>query len=199
MRPFTLSTSAIALTLFSVIAGAQPERRQTTSNECTKPAVRKEWRDLDATTQQNYIAAVKCLRTKPSTVNLNEGATLYDDFTTVHLRLASQIHFVAQFLPWHRWFVHLYETALQDCGYNGNAVYWDWTRDAGPNVVNSPIFDPVTGFGGTGRNISERSPVATGPFVNFTVLVHSGYWEWQGKSYNQPHYLERKHVLFLSP
>jgi hypothetical protein len=81
----------------------------------------------------------------------------------------------------------LYETALKECGYTGNAIYWDWTRvrlailharlnpdinqctlqDAGPNVVNSPLFDPVTGFGGTGTNVNERSPIATGPFVNF--------------------------------
>lgn len=180
--------SAVSATPKSILTGRQDTNATA---GCSNPAVRKEWRDLDAAAQQGYISAVKCLATKPAVVNNNEGATLYDDFATVHLQLRKQIHFVAQFLPWHRWFVHLYETALKDCGYDGSAVYWDWTRDAGPNVVNSPIFDPVTGFGGTGTNITERSPIATGPFVNFTVMVYAGYWDWQGQYYDRPHYLER--------
>ncbi|CCO33139.1 hypothetical protein BN14_07210 [Rhizoctonia solani AG-1 IB] len=110
------------------------------------------------------------------------------------MMLADRIHFVAQFLPWHRCrFVHLYETALKECGYTGNAIYWDWTRDAGPNVVDSPVFDPVTGFGGTGTNITERSPIATGPFVNFTVMAYADYFGG-GKYYDRPHLLERNFI-----
>ncbi|CAE6466206.1 unnamed protein product [Rhizoctonia solani] len=115
------------------------------------------------------------------------------------MMLTDEIHFVAQFLPWHRWFVSVYEIALKECGYTGNAIYWDWTRasqtqlDAGPNVVNSPIFDPVTGFGGTGTNITTRSPIATGPFVNFTVMTYADYFGG-GKYYDRPHYLERNFI-----
>ncbi|CAE6417122.1 unnamed protein product [Rhizoctonia solani] len=169
------------------------EPRTNTATHCSTPAVRKEWRDLDRTTQQGYISAVKCLATKPARVNNNTGATLYDDFATVHMRLGEEIHFVAQFFPWHRWFVHLYETALKECGYVGSATYWDWTKDAEPNVPNSPVFDPVTGFGGTGTNITTRSPIATGPFVNFTVMAYAENWPQSGDGlyYNRPHYLER--------
>ncbi|KEP45490.1 tyrosinase tyrosinase: common central domain protein [Rhizoctonia solani 123E] len=130
------------------------------------------------------------LSVQPARINSYPGATLYDDFATVHMSVFERIHFVAQFFPWHRWFVHLYETALKDCGYDGNAIYWDWTRDAGLHVVDSPIFDPVTGFGGTRINVTIPSPVATGPFVNFTVVAYSDYSAH--KDYGRPHYLERQ-------
>ncbi|EUC62652.1 tyrosinase tyrosinase: common central domain protein, partial [Rhizoctonia solani AG-3 Rhs1AP] len=126
-------------------------------------------------------------------INSYPGATLYDDFATVYMTMENTFLYVAQILPWNRWFVHLYETALKDCGYDGNAIYWDWTRDAGLHAVDSPIFDPVTGFGGSGTNISMPSPVATGPFVNFTVVVYGDYSG--SKDYGRPHYLERQ---FLS-
>ncbi|KAH7334556.1 hypothetical protein B0J17DRAFT_111773 [Rhizoctonia solani] len=200
MRASLIGLYLSALVVASASPGSQPHKRQGTiangTKSCSKPAVRKEWRDLDPMTQQSYISAVKCLATKPALVNNNTGATLYDDFATVHMKLSDQIHFVAQFLPWHRWFVNLYETALKECGYNGNAIYWDWTRDAGPNVVNSPIFDPVTGFGGTGTNITTRSPIATGPFVNFTVIAYADYLGG-GKYYDRPHYLERNFITML--
>ncbi|KAF8683253.1 Common central domain of tyrosinase [Rhizoctonia solani] len=195
MRSSVLNLFLSALTVVSATSSHRLLGRQNSTGDggCSSPAVRKEWRDLDPAVQQNYISAVKCLATKPARVNGYSGATLYDDFATVHMMLADRIHFVAQFLPWHRWFVHAYEGALKECGYTGSAVYWDWTRDAGPNVVNSPIFDPVTGFGGTGTNITERSPVATGPFVNFTVVTYADYFGG-GKYYDRPHFLERNFI-----
>ncbi|KAI1845200.1 hypothetical protein JX266_008747 [Neoarthrinium moseri] len=39
-------------------------------NECTQPAVRREWRVLAEQEKVDYIAAVKCLTTKPSKVGL---------------------------------------------------------------------------------------------------------------------------------
>jgi len=64
------------------------------------------------------------------------------------------IHFVGFFLPWHRLYVAAYEKALrEECFYQGGQPYWDWTLDAN-NFVNSPIFDPFTGFGGNGKNIT---------------------------------------------
>ncbi|KEP49975.1 tyrosinase tyrosinase: common central domain protein [Rhizoctonia solani 123E] len=203
-----MRASVLALSLFGVVTVSASSGDRLSKHQepvancrpvCANPAIRKEWRDLDRTTQQNYISAVKCLTTKPARINNYPGATLYDDFATVHMSVFKRIHFVAQFFPWHRWFVHLYETALKDCGYDGNAIYWDWTRasrlslmfsDAGLHVVDSPIFDPVTGFGGTGTNVTKPSPIATGPFANFTVVAYSDYSGH--KDYGRPHYLERQ-------
>jgi tyrosinase len=136
---------------------------------CTAPEKRLEWRQLDIDNQRQYIEAVKCLKSKPSTLGL--ATTLYDDFPYVHAHLDQTIHSVAMFLPWHRYFVHLYEESLRECGYKGPMSYWDWTLDVA-DVSGSSIWDSETGFGSNGvPNESEtnqwgypRNCVPEGPF-----------------------------------
>lgn len=37
---------------------------------------------------------------------------------------ASQAHETAAFLPWHRYFIHVYENALrEECAYSGHLTY----------------------------------------------------------------------------
>ncbi|TXB99039.1 hypothetical protein FocTR4_00013439 [Fusarium oxysporum f. sp. cubense] len=85
------------------------------SKSCENPTKRVEWREFDDAARQQYTDAVLCLSTKPSRLGLN--TTLYDDFPYVHAHLGKQIYSVASFLPWHRYFVHVYEGALKECGY----------------------------------------------------------------------------------
>ena len=54
---------------------------------CVRPAIRREWRTLSETDQQEYITAVQCLATKPS--KLRNNGTLYDDFPQVHKTLSA--------------------------------------------------------------------------------------------------------------
>jgi tyrosinase len=88
----------------------------------------------------------------------------------------------------------VYENALRDeCGYKGAQPYWDWSLDVpengGAQFNASPVFDPVTGFGGNGANgsvptvgipppglIGEPlgSCINNGPFANFTVILDPG-------------------------
>jgi hypothetical protein len=49
---------------------------------CGKEAVRIEWRGLTTPQKHDYIAAVQCLKTRPSRIGMNH--TLYDDFPFVH-------------------------------------------------------------------------------------------------------------------
>ena len=71
------------------------------------------------------------------------------------------------FLLRHRYFVASYEKALRDeCFYPGAQPYWDWTLDSN-DFPNSPIFDPLTGFGGNGKNITvdpTTLPISS-PFI----------------------------------
>lgn len=53
---------------------------------CTEPTLRREWRSLDRAEKENYITAVKCLKTISSQLSLNQ--TLYDDFPWVHKRFS---------------------------------------------------------------------------------------------------------------
>ncbi|KAF9871307.1 hypothetical protein CkaCkLH20_11228 [Colletotrichum karsti] len=142
---------------------------------------RVEWRELSQTAQADYIKAVQCLDGLPSKIGLETSR--YNDFPYVHAHLNLQIHFVAQFLPWHRYFIHIYETALrEECGYTGPMTYWDWTLDS-EDMSKSPVFsnDTTRGFGGNGLNGGLTSPsrpnplvmcVTDGAFGNFTVSYY---------------------------
>ncbi|KAI1845478.1 hypothetical protein JX265_012423 [Neoarthrinium moseri] len=166
------------------------------STACTDPAVRVEWRTLTTVERAEYITAVKCLATKPSILGLN--STLYDDFPWVHSQLNLDIHFVAQFLPWHRVFLQQYENALRSaCGYSGLMPYWDWTQDA-YRLPYSPLLDPspnatAFSFGGNGAGECGFVPptrpnpllccITSGPFVDLRPKYFNNY--------EQPHCLNR--------
>ncbi|TIC90617.1 Tyrosinase ustQ [Colletotrichum higginsianum] len=160
--------------LASAFIGVVVSAPLTQNIHCQNPAVRQEWRLLPKETQQSYVDAVKCLKTKPSRIGRNLTTTLYDDFPYIHAHLDTSIHFVASFLPWHRYFVHVYEKALQDCGYIGVAPYWDWTLDVA-NVSTSTIWDAESGFGGNGLrpypsgSDAEQNCVQDGPFKDLRV------------------------------
>jgi len=66
--------------------------------------------------------------------------------------------------------VAVYEQQLRACGYSGAQPYWDWTLDTQDpsKFAKSPMFDPVTGFGGNGAfipgNVSNPAPgLSVGP------------------------------------
>ncbi|KXJ87917.1 hypothetical protein Micbo1qcDRAFT_178566 [Microdochium bolleyi] len=150
--PFVAAASAAVLPTVSVNSAA-----------CVSPTKRVEWRELSAADQEGYIAAVKCLTTKPSRIGL-EKSTLYDDFPYVHFQLSNYIHGGAPFLPWHRYFTHVYFEALAECGYTGPGTYWDWTQDsAGLRFSSVMSTDPKRGFGGDGSTSrTEPSPDPSG-------------------------------------
>ncbi|KAK8043751.1 Di-copper centre-containing protein [Apiospora phragmitis] len=120
MKFLSMPTAAGAIAPAVALPTTQP--RET----CTNPAKRVEWRQLSAADQQSFINAVLCLKTKPSKMGLN--TTLYDDFPYVHFNYNTYIHGSAPFLPWNRYFVHVYNNALREGGYEGPGTC-DWTQD----------------------------------------------------------------------
>ena len=137
IKNLLVSLSTLSALLSTCLAAPAAEARAT----CTNPILRKEWSAATAGERSSYLNAVLCLAKKPSRIGLT--TTLYDDFAYVHNQLnlhskllksmsgihgsgfANQkfiVHGVAQFLPWHRYFIHVYEAALKDCGYTGVAM-----------------------------------------------------------------------------
>ncbi|KAF4568167.1 hypothetical protein EYR40_010436 [Pleurotus pulmonarius] len=166
--------SCLLLASLSIyVALATPDVAKDSSNRCRKVLVRKEWRTLSAQDKARYIGAVKCLQALPARTNFTGVRTRFDDFQALHVSLVLEIHLVGQFLPWHRRMLHVYEKALrEECGYTGAQPYWDWTRDAdnATSVADSPIFDPVFGFGGNGIDV----PGYAGLFGNLSIPGWTG-------------------------
>lgn len=165
-----------------VTASAIPATRADSA--CTNPAVRKEWRELTSAEKDEYLRAAVCLRELPKAKYAPYFAvtTRLDDLVYTHNSLNSDIHFVANFLPWHRWFVQLHEDLLRtECGFTGTQPYWDWSIDAdAKDMPNSPLFDPITGFGGDGKRTDSNEPgfqrcVVDGPFANTNLTLGMGW------------------------
>ncbi|KAF8802289.1 tyrosinase [Phlegmacium glaucopus] len=167
-----------------------------TNNKCKDLLQRREWRKLSNVEKANYIKAIKCLQSRPPRHQHIEAVkTRFDEFQALHIDVADRVHTTGHFLPWHRSFVRLYENALRDeCDYEGATPYWDWTQDVGQSTPfhNSPVFDPATGFGGTGVPGTYTLPkdeagtskffdpesfvgcVADGPFSSYTIRLGPG-------------------------
>ena len=155
---------------------------------------------LTKTERLDYIKAVKCLQSKPSRYpsTMVPGAkSRVDDFTATHINQTLTIHGTGNFLGWHRYYVWLYEQALQDeCGYKGtqpvraspplsshmptnnhHTQYWDWTITAESGLSTSPIFDgSETSMSGNGHPIPNQQPIETfaGPSDAPPVIIPAG-------------------------
>ncbi|GAP88742.1 putative tyrosinase central domain protein [Rosellinia necatrix] len=158
--------------------------------------VRKSWYNLSLPERKDYIDAVKCLREKPAVTeaSFSSGArNRIDDFAACHVNQTLFVHFSGWFLPWHRYFVWQYETALRDeCGYTGAQPYWDWSLYT-DDFSADPLFDGSEySLGGNGVYVPHdtlsgnvpgvpepqfisRAPgtgggcVVDGPFANITL------------------------------
>ncbi|KAK4222129.1 tyrosinase [Podospora fimiseda] len=157
----------------------------------TIPIIRKEWRTLTNPEKSSYINAVKCIMSLPSiTPPLDPShtgvLTRYDDLVYTHILQTMSIHYVGHFLAWHRYFTATYEQMLRnECSYSGAQPYWDWTLDAA-DLTSSPVFDPVTGFGGNGPFVATvpgpfevpgrtgGGCVVDGPWAGINDVVHLG-------------------------
>ncbi|KAJ7881416.1 Di-copper centre-containing protein [Mycena leptocephala] len=171
------------------------------TNKCRKPSVRKEWRSLSREQRKHWIAAVTCLANSPNDHTLvpsvnppdiapyNASGSLYDDIVYLHMGFPVQVYWTGFFLPWHRWYLYVFETALRNrCKYTGPLPYWDWTKDAA-NFYESPFFkesNPQSGLGGWGDAATQFRVLDGGFSASSSFRL----------SYPFPHTLRRNFTLF---
>ncbi|KAK6065103.1 hypothetical protein SCUP515_11410 [Seiridium cupressi] len=149
-RYVAAAIAALVLIVASLLLWALSRKIESSNNdgECRQPAVRREWRALGSLERLEYLRAVKCLSSIPSSVC---NGTLHDEFAYIHSKIGNYSHETAPFLPWHRYFIHIYEKTLkQRCQYEGTLPYWDWTRDWA-NLTQAPVWNATEGFGGNGN------------------------------------------------
>ncbi|KAI0436029.1 putative tyrosinase [Xylaria telfairii] len=145
---------------------------------CRQPAIRREWRAMSGKERLEYLRAVKCLSSIPSTVC---NGSLHDEFPFIHRRVGDYSHEAAPFLPWHRYFIHIYEKTLkQHCQYHGTLPYWDWTRDSA-DLAQAPVWDAMEGFGGNGNvkqpiTVGHGHCVEDGLFAGLQVQYYDMDW-----------------------
>ncbi|KAL5338566.1 tyrosinase central domain protein [Aspergillus crustosus] len=191
------SLAALVAAVSAAPATPAPAPAQGTGvQQCTTDTahVRKEWGSLTTTERQDYIDAIWCLRRKPSVLPNEEYPGVQDrvdDFVATHINYTMSIHKDGVLLPWHRHYIHLWETALRtECGFTGSVPYWDWTLS--PDLHSNPIFAPSkseetdTSLSGDGTyNATEQSLrdptilsfppghgggcITTGPFTSWPV------------------------------
>ncbi|KAF4416224.1 hypothetical protein F53441_14557 [Fusarium austroafricanum] len=161
--------------LFAILALVLPVPAISSSNgTCTPETIQTyvEWANMANADKQSYLRAVNCLMQLPAQTGIKGTVTRFDDMNAMHQVQAKEIHLVAQFLPFHRLYVHVYGQLLrEECGYKGPTPWWDETRDAG-NFTGSPLLDPNTGFGGNGAE--PDGCVIDGPFANTTLHIGPG-------------------------
>lgn len=143
------------------------------AGSCVDPAVRIEWRDMSDDDKNSFISAVKCLLGKPSAGGPYTGAqSRYEDLVSVHQQMTGSIHMVGQFLPWHRYYLSIYESILRDeCQYGGPMPWWDEAKDAA-DFTTSPLFTdqwfgPIPGKGADG----QETCLGTGVSVRFRDIA----------------------------
>ncbi|KAK0534225.1 hypothetical protein OC835_002762 [Tilletia horrida] len=142
---------------------------------CQSLRPRVEWRALTPQERKGWIQAVWCLAKRPSVLTSTQTnltglhTSLLSDFTLVHIRLFQTIHFVAAFLPWHRWYLIARDVAMRGCGYDGRTPYWDWSIDADKgSLADSPVLSDDRGVGGNGNSLL-RGVVTSGPFARLPL------------------------------
>jgi tyrosinase len=131
-----------------------------------------------------YATAIKCLMDAPSKGQTG-AKSRWEDLASLHQQQNTKIHGVGQFLPWHRYFLHVQETVLRtECGYNGPLPWWDETKDAG-RFEQSPVFDSrYLGSARVKTNNGLGACVTDGLFANVELNIGPG-------NNNQPHCLSR--------
>jgi tyrosinase len=165
--------SGLALKTLNSLAVAEAFKQFGRGCSASKVKFRREWRSIPKPQRREFIAAVKCVQSKPSILPPGEvpGAkSLYDDFVWAHARRSGLVHMSATFLLFHRYFLFAYEEALEQCGWHGGLPYWEWGLDVdGPH--KSPVFDGSdTSLGSDGTFVPNRQPQVL-PLPGFTEPV----------------------------
>ncbi|KAH7024584.1 uncharacterized protein B0I36DRAFT_249907 [Microdochium trichocladiopsis] len=102
--------------------------------------IRRRWGTLSAGERDNFVGAIRCLTQRPPRGIWGGARSLYDELVWVHSQQNGEIHGLDLFLPWHRYYLHVFKRLLiEQCGFNGPIPWWKETNNAG-NFPASDIF-----------------------------------------------------------
>ncbi|KAI4869846.1 Di-copper centre-containing protein [Hypoxylon rubiginosum] len=139
------------------------------------PGVRFEWRHYSADDKKAFVNGIKCLMDKPSDGNFQGSQSRYEDLVSVHQQLTPDIHQRAVFLPWHRYYVWVFESLMrEECGFDRAFPWWDETIDSGKfaesDIFTDEYFGPLPGKTSDGQGTC----IDTGTFGGLTLHIGPG-------------------------
>ncbi|KAI2469107.1 Di-copper centre-containing protein [Annulohypoxylon bovei var. microspora] len=139
------------------------------------PAIRYEWRNYSADDRKAYVNAIKCLMDKPSSGNFQGSKNRYEDIVSVHQQLTPNIHQRAVFLPWHRYYVSVFESLMrEECGFNRAFPWWDETLDAGKFAQSDLFTDAYFGPLPAKTSDGQGTCIQSGTFGGLTLHIGPG-------------------------
>ncbi|KAI8867020.1 Di-copper centre-containing protein [Ramicandelaber brevisporus] len=164
MAQFILNFVLVLLCL-SCDASAQVSSKRLPG--CGTVNIRKHYTELTANERRRYLDAVRKFR------NESPRPNEFDKMVAMHNGAAAYIHGYAEFLPWHRAFLRMFEAHLQRVSGDPtiSQPYWNsYTGDTSP--YNHPIFSDDW-FGSNGGNNINRPyierPESGCPLVTKTI------------------------------
>lgn len=139
------------------------------------PAVRFEWRNYSADDRKAFVNGIKCLMDKPSNGGFQGSQSRYEDIVSVHQQMTPTIHQRAVFLPWHRYYVSVFESLMrEECGFDRAFPWWDETLDSGKfaqsSIFTDEYFGPLPGKTSDGQGTCIES----GTFGGLTLHIGPG-------------------------
>jgi tyrosinase len=164
MRP--LLCAAVLCAAITALVAAAPSASGAT-------LVRKDAKDLTPAERRDYVNAVLKLKRTPSPYRAFGAKNYYDLFVLWHRNVFRcpdyTAHMSPTFLPWHRYYLQLFELALRRAAGKPIAIpYWNWTDPASTRAV---FRDDFMGPNGIAK---EGGAVMSGPFRKdnwrFTVV-----------------------------
>jgi tyrosinase len=141
--------------------------RNSSSCKWGTASIRREFRNMSNSDRRSFTTAAECLMNTPPTRMPTDQANKYpgiksrhDEYVATHINMTYHIHATADFLAWHRHFIHNYEQDLRNlCGYTGALPYWNWALDASA-PQDSPLFNgDEYSMGSNGQFIPDRPNV----------------------------------------
>jgi hypothetical protein len=147
---------------------------------------RIEWRRMADSDRRAFVGAIRCMFNRPSSGRYPGARNRWEDLVSVHQQMTPQIHMNPVFLPWHRYYIAIFESLIRDeCGYRGPMTWWDETLDAG-NFRNSLIFRNEYFSPGPQRTGNGGATCITSGVSFFASRSHRQYGEegsrWANKT-----------------
>jgi len=201
----TLAVAASAAALPAVSLAADHADMPTTGPIRTGPSitydapavnrVRQSVTSLNQDQKDRLVQAILLLKATPSP--WDSRFSWYDNFVWWHRKAfaceVDQAHMRPAFLPWHRQFIFMFESALRVVSHDDTITlpYWDWTDPAarkvifsnafmGPNGSASHHWAVVSGPFRAGRwHLNVRDPKANDPLRTTYLSRHFASWPKQ--------------------